>query len=128
MGRDLTPTGDATLTADRTDAGTHAGAEARPREPFLRRLGRALRRLIARNRAIDLGYRIVLGTIGGVLVAGGLVLVPLPGPGWLVVFAGLAVLGTEFGWARRAGERLKRALARFWAWWRARRAHDAAAS
>ena len=41
----------------------------------------------------------------GVFVAGtglvvlGLVLVPLPGPGWAVVIAGLAVLATEFTWA-----------------------------
>jgi uncharacterized protein (TIGR02611 family) len=31
----------------------------------------------------------------------GIVLIPLPGPGWLIVFAGLAVLATEFVWAER---------------------------
>ena len=31
----------------------------------------------------------------------GIVLIPLPGPGWLIVFAGLAILATEFVWAER---------------------------
>lgn len=31
----------------------------------------------------------------------GLVLIPYPGPGWLVVFAGLAILSTEFVFASR---------------------------
>jgi uncharacterized protein (TIGR02611 family) len=31
----------------------------------------------------------------------GVILIPLPGPGWLIVFAGLAVLATEFVWAER---------------------------
>jgi uncharacterized protein (TIGR02611 family) len=32
----------------------------------------------------------------------GLIMVPLPGPGWLVVFAGLAILSLEFVWAQEA--------------------------
>ena len=28
-------------------------------------------------------------------------LVPLPGPGWLIVFLGLGILATEFAWAER---------------------------
>jgi hypothetical protein len=39
-----------------------------------------------------------------------------------VVFLGLAVLGTEFAWAKRLAAFTKRQLARFWAWWQARRA------
>lgn len=43
----------------------------------------------------------------GVIVAGwavltlGMVMIPYPGPGWLVVFAGLAILSREHEWARR---------------------------
>lgn len=41
-------------------------------------------------------------TVGGVLVIlVGVVLLPLPGPGWLVIFAGLGLLATEYAWARR---------------------------
>ncbi len=48
-----------------------------------------------------LTLRIVIGVIGAALVVTGLIMVPFPGPGWLVVFAGLAVLATEFPWASR---------------------------
>ena len=34
-----------------------------------------------------------------------------PGPGWLVVFLGLAILGTEFAWAKRLAAFTKRQLA-----------------
>ena len=67
-------------------------------------------------------YRIGVGVLGGAIAVGGLLLVPLPGPGWLVVFLGLAILGTEFAWAKRLAAFTKRQLARFWAWWQARRA------
>jgi uncharacterized protein (TIGR02611 family) len=45
-------------------------------------------------------------------VVGGLALVPLPGPGWVIVFIGLAVWASEFEWAQNlldfARERLRR--------------------
>ncbi len=31
----------------------------------------------------------------------GIIAIPYPGPGWLIVFAGLAILATEFAWAQR---------------------------
>ena len=46
--------------------------------------------------------RIVLVILGTVLVLGGLVGLLLPiVPGWLLIIPGLAILGTEFVWARR---------------------------
>jgi uncharacterized protein (TIGR02611 family) len=39
--------------------------------------------------------------LGGVVLVAGIVAIPYPGPGWLIVFAGLAILATEFIWARR---------------------------
>jgi uncharacterized protein (TIGR02611 family) len=42
----------------------------------------------------------MIGLLGLVLVVLGLVLVPLPGPGWLIVLAGIAVWAVEFIWAR----------------------------
>jgi len=38
---------------------------------------------------------------GTVVILVGIVLIPYPGPGWLVVFAGLAILATEFEFAER---------------------------
>ncbi len=48
--------------------------------------------------------RILIGIAGGFVFAVGLVLIPYPGPGWLIVFAGLAILATEFAFAARALE------------------------
>ena len=103
-------------TRVRTDI---AAAEA-PHRPIRRMLRRA-RVWIDGHARLNRAYRFGVGAVGGILAVGGLLLVPLPGPGWLVVFLGLAVLGTEFHWARRAAAALKRLLDRFWAWWRARR-------
>ncbi|WP_299445125.1 TIGR02611 family protein [uncultured Phycicoccus sp.] len=53
------------------------------------------------NPATHRLYRVVVGILGLVLVAGGLLLVPLPGPGWLIVIIGIAVWATEFERAQR---------------------------
>lgn len=60
-------------------------------------------RFIARS-----SKRIAVTVVGAVLVAGGLVMLVLPGPGLLVIVAGFAVLGTEYAWAASALERSKR--------------------
>jgi len=46
--------------------------------------------------------KVTVAIIGGLVVLVGLVLVPYPGPGWLIVFAGLAILSTEFVFAQKA--------------------------
>ena len=97
----------------------------RPDQP-VRRMLRRVRARMTRYPRIEHAYRIGIGIVGGVLTGIGLLLVPLPGPGWLVVFLGLAVLGTEFRWAKRIAAWLKRQLDRFWVWLKARRARRAA--
>lgn len=57
------------------------------------------------------GKRIAVSVVGFVLVALGLVLLVLPGPGLLVVVAGFAVLATEYAWARHALDEAKRRAA-----------------
>jgi uncharacterized protein (TIGR02611 family) len=69
---------------------------------------RAWRRRIAGRRAIDHPYRIAVGIVGVLIVAAGIVAIPLPGPGWLIVLAGLFVLATEFSWAERLLEFTRR--------------------
>ena len=49
---------------------------------------------------------------GWVLIVVGIILIPLPGPGWLVVGIGLLVLGREVRWARGALVRLERFMRR----------------
>lgn len=47
------------------------------------------------------GKRIAITIVGILLVLGGLVLMVLPGPGIVLLIAGLAVLATEYVWAQR---------------------------
>jgi uncharacterized protein (TIGR02611 family) len=102
-------------------------AEAERSDRPVRRMLRRMRAWVSTHRRLDTAYRTVVGIFGGGLAILGLLLVPLPGPGWLVVFLGLAILGTEFHWAKRIAGWLKRMLDRFWTWWRARRARKAVA-
>lgn len=61
-------------------------------------------------------WRVGVGIVGTVVVLGGLALVPLPGPGWLIVILGLVILASEFSWAERALEFLNRTLDAWTAW------------
>lgn len=45
--------------------------------------------------------QVVVGIVGGFIVLVGIVAIPYPGPGWLIVFSGLAILSIEFEWAKR---------------------------
>lgn len=54
--------------------------------------------------------RVVIGVIGGTLVLIGIALLVLPGPGILVLAAGLAVLAVEFAWARAWLAKLRRKI------------------
>lgn len=46
--------------------------------------------------------KLIVAVAGGSVLLVGIVAIPYPGPGWLIVFAGLAILSTEFAWAERA--------------------------
>lgn len=51
--------------------------------------------------------RLVLETIGWLLVIGGIAALVLPGPGLLGIFAGLALLSQQYEWAERRLEPVK---------------------
>jgi uncharacterized protein (TIGR02611 family) len=51
--------------------------------------------------AADFAYRIVVGVVGLAVLGVGILAIPYPGPGWAIVFIGLAILATEFEWAHR---------------------------
>ena len=51
--------------------------------------------------------RIVKIVVGFTLLLLGTVLLVLPGPGWLTILLGLALLAAEFAWAKRLLDRLK---------------------
>lgn len=61
------------------------------------------RRERLRSRPVaDFTYRIVIGVVGTLVLAVGIVAIPYPGPGWAIVFLGLAILASEFDFAKRA--------------------------
>ena len=74
------------------------------------------RRKIRSNPHSHLIYRIVVGVVGLLIVVFGLILVPFPGPGWLIVFLGLAIWASEFEWAQHLLRRAKDTL-HTWAVW-----------
>lgn len=98
-----------------------------PRHPVRRALRRA-RAWVDGHPYLLFAYRLGVGVLGTVIIGIGIILIPLPGPGWLIVFLGLAVLGTEYAGARRLGAYLKRIVTRAWAWWRARSSRRATRS
>jgi uncharacterized protein (TIGR02611 family) len=57
--------------------------------------------------------RFAIGLGGGTVLVVGIIAIPYPGPGWLIVFAGLAILAREFPWAARL---LKFARGKYDAW------------
>jgi uncharacterized protein (TIGR02611 family) len=57
-----------------------------------------------------------VGVVGGLVVVIGLILVPFPGPGWLIVIVGLFILASEFTWAQRLLDFVK-AKVKAWTDW-----------
>jgi len=51
--------------------------------------------------------RLVIGVVGCTIVLIGICLLVLPGPAFLVIPAGLAILSLEFAWAQRLLRRVK---------------------
>ena len=66
-----------------------------------------------------LALKIGIGTLGGLVVAIGIVLIPFPGPGWAIVILGLAIWALEFTWAKNLLEFTKRRV-QSWTHWIAR--------
>ena len=68
--------------------------------------------------AAELGYRIAVAIIGLAVLAVGILAIPYPGPGWAIVFVGLAILATEFDWARRLLAYTRKRYDKVMAWFR----------
>lgn len=65
-----------------------------------RPLGSRAPHFIQRSRALHVSWQVGVFLVGLAIVGTGIVLLPLPGPGWVVIFAGMAVWATEFVWAQ----------------------------
>jgi uncharacterized protein (TIGR02611 family) len=77
---------------------------------------RAIRQRIRSTRTGRLTLQLVIAIIGGIIVATGIVLIPFPGPGWLIVLGGLAVWAIEFAWAQRLLSFTRARLEMWWHW------------
>jgi uncharacterized protein (TIGR02611 family) len=53
------------------------------------------------------GKRAGIFVVGWVIVLAGIAMLVLPGPGLLVIIAGLSVLGIEFAWAAKLRDQAK---------------------
>ena len=87
-----------------TDRSPATGADDRP-NGFNARFNRGLTWLLTNLKVEEVPHirRVVSTVVGGtILVLGAaLVFVPIPGSGPVVILGGLAILGTEYAWARR---------------------------
>ena len=60
-----------------------------------------------RRRTVLIVRKIAIALAGTLVLAAGIVMIPLPGPGWLVVVLGLYILSFEFPWAERLLDKIK---------------------
>jgi uncharacterized protein (TIGR02611 family) len=87
-----------------------------PPRGSLRRRAHSFRARVHRLPGGQTAWRAAIALIGLVLVLVGVALLPLPGPGWLIIFAGIGVWASEFAWARRLLHRA-RAFVTQWVLW-----------
>ncbi|AXK32354.1 TIGR02611 family protein [Streptomyces armeniacus] len=100
------------------DAQTDAKDEERP-------LGSRAPQFVRAYRPLHMSWQVGVFLVGLAIVVTGVILLPLPGPGWLIIFAGMAVWATEFVWAQLVMRWTKKKLAVGTAWWKRRRAERA---
>jgi uncharacterized protein (TIGR02611 family) len=65
------------------------------------RLGSRAPAFVRRSGVLHGVWRVGIFVVGLAVIAGGVVLLPLPGPGWVIIFGGMAIWGTEFVWAQK---------------------------
>lgn len=80
----------------------------------------SVRERVRTTRAGRIAWRLGVTVLGVAVIVIGLVLLPLPGPGWLIIFGGLGLLATEFEWAARLLGFVRRRVA-LWTDWIATR-------
>lgn len=72
-----------------------------PRRPRWRERISITLDLIRANPTGRIALKIFIAIAGALVVTIGIALIPLPGPGWLLVIAGLGIWAVEYHWAQR---------------------------
>ncbi|MCJ0870508.1 TIGR02611 family protein [Streptomyces sp. AP-93] len=57
---------------------------------------------IKARRSLHLSWQVGVFVVGLAVIGAGVAMLVLPGPGWVAIFAGLAIWATEFAWAHFA--------------------------
>lgn len=73
------------------------------------------RRIRANPRSAQI-YRMAVAILGLIVVAVGIILLPFPGPGWVVIFIGLGIWASEFEWAQNLLKWVRDKLEAWWDW------------
>lgn len=84
--------GTAATAAPDSAAGDVTGSE--------RELGSRAPAFIKASRTLHLSWQVGVFAVGLAVVAAGVAMLVLPGPGWFVIFGGMAIWATEFVWAQ----------------------------
>ncbi|MBA0050776.1 TIGR02611 family protein [Streptomyces sp. AJS327] len=92
-------------------------------KPFVSRAPR----YVQASPALHFSWRVGVFVVGLLVVVGGVIMLPLPGPGWLVIFGGMALWATEFAWAHGVLRWTKGKVSEGTAWFRERRERRRAA-
>ncbi|MES9507410.1 TIGR02611 family protein [Streptomyces sp. NPDC000609] len=91
------PAAPVSAAGDRTDGVTDEVAEGVAK---VRELGSRAPGFIKASRPLHLSWQVGVFVVGFAVVVAGIIMLPLPGPGWLVIFGGMAIWATEFVWAQ----------------------------
>ncbi|MFE7842817.1 TIGR02611 family protein [Streptomyces sp. NPDC057474] len=81
-------------------------------------LGSRAPEFVKARRMLHLSWQVAIFIVGLAVVVAGVIMLVVPGPGWLVIFGGMAIWATEFVWAqlvlrwtkRKVAEATERAL------------------
>ncbi|PZG90437.1 TIGR02611 family protein [Streptomyces sp. NTH33] len=88
---------EAAVTPDpaRTEAETDRARDRRG-------LGSRAPAFVRSRRVLHLSWQAGVFVVGLAVVVAGIVMLAFPGPGWVVIFGGMAIWATEFVWAQLA--------------------------
>ncbi|MEJ2886935.1 TIGR02611 family protein [Actinomycetospora aeridis] len=87
-----------------------------PKHRTMRTRVRHFRARVRSKPKANKAWRLGIGILGTIVLILGVIAIPYPGPGWLIVFAGLGILATEFAWAGRLLRFARRHYDRWMAW------------
>ncbi|MDH6227888.1 uncharacterized protein (TIGR02611 family) [Streptomyces sp. MJP52] len=79
-----------------------AEGSGRPGGRHERALGSRAPEYVKRRRALHLSWQVGVFLVGLAVITAGVLMLVFPGPGWVVIFGGMAIWATEFVWAQLA--------------------------